>query len=177
MVLPEDYLMHHGVEGQRWGQRRWQNEDGSLTPAGREHYGYKGNRYDRYENKVRTKIEGRSEATYSDRKKFNNELTKNENKRRVADEIIKDERRKRSWINSAIGTAGIAGVITGAGLSTINPAFGLISLASIAGIYGGGTVKTWIDEKKDIRLDDIAADYKLRTHGDAKKTNSARDVM
>lgn len=32
--------MHHGVEGMKWGQRRWQNEDGSLTPAGREHYGY-----------------------------------------------------------------------------------------------------------------------------------------
>lgn len=33
------YLMHHGVEGQKWGIRRWQNEDGSLTPEGREHYG------------------------------------------------------------------------------------------------------------------------------------------
>lgn len=32
--------MHHGVEGMKWGQRRWQNEDGSLTPAGRVHYGY-----------------------------------------------------------------------------------------------------------------------------------------
>ena len=32
--------MHHGVKGQKWGLRQWQNEDGSLTPAGREHYGY-----------------------------------------------------------------------------------------------------------------------------------------
>ena len=33
------YLIHHGVPGQKWGYRRWQNEDGSLTPEGREHYG------------------------------------------------------------------------------------------------------------------------------------------
>lgn len=27
-------LYHHGIKGQRWGVRRFQNEDGSLTPAG-----------------------------------------------------------------------------------------------------------------------------------------------
>ena len=32
-------LCHHGTKGQKWGRRRYQNEDGSLTPAGREHYG------------------------------------------------------------------------------------------------------------------------------------------
>ena len=31
-------LYHHGIKGQRWGVRRFQNEDGSLTPAGYEHY-------------------------------------------------------------------------------------------------------------------------------------------
>lgn len=32
-------LYHHGINGQKWGQRRFQNPDGSLTPAGRERYG------------------------------------------------------------------------------------------------------------------------------------------
>lgn len=35
-----DEIYHHGVKGQRWGERRWQNPDGSLTPEGRRHYGY-----------------------------------------------------------------------------------------------------------------------------------------
>lgn len=29
-----DYLCHHGIKGQRWGIRRFQNEDGTLTAAG-----------------------------------------------------------------------------------------------------------------------------------------------
>lgn len=33
-------LHHSGILGMRWGRRRWQNEDGSLTEAGRAHYGY-----------------------------------------------------------------------------------------------------------------------------------------
>lgn len=37
-----DVLVHHGIKGQKWGQRRYQNEDGSLTAAGKERYGYTG---------------------------------------------------------------------------------------------------------------------------------------
>ena len=32
------YLIHYGVPGQKWGQRQWQNTDGSLTPEGYIHY-------------------------------------------------------------------------------------------------------------------------------------------
>ena len=32
-------LYHHGINGQKWGVRRFQNEDGTLTQAGRERYG------------------------------------------------------------------------------------------------------------------------------------------
>lgn len=37
-------LYHHGIKNQKWGVRRWQNTDGSLTPEGYPHYGYKGPR-------------------------------------------------------------------------------------------------------------------------------------
>lgn len=33
--MADAYLMHHGILGQKWGVRRYQNEDGSYTTAGR----------------------------------------------------------------------------------------------------------------------------------------------
>ena len=35
----QNYLAHHGIKGQKWGVRRFQNIDGSLTPAGKKRYG------------------------------------------------------------------------------------------------------------------------------------------
>lgn len=31
-------LRHHGIKGMKWGVRRYQNNDGSLTPAGKKRY-------------------------------------------------------------------------------------------------------------------------------------------
>ena len=36
--MANNELTHHGIKGMRWGVRRYQNEDGSLTPSGRKRY-------------------------------------------------------------------------------------------------------------------------------------------
>lgn len=38
-----DEIKHHGIKGQKWGVRKYQNEDGSLTDAGKKRYGTKEN--------------------------------------------------------------------------------------------------------------------------------------
>lgn len=41
-VVPTgEELSHHGILGQKWGVRRFQNKDGSLTEEGKKHYGVK----------------------------------------------------------------------------------------------------------------------------------------
>lgn len=52
--MSNEYICHFGKKGQHWGERRWQYEDGSLTPAGRIHYGVgerKERNYDRLSEK------------------------------------------------------------------------------------------------------------------------------
>lgn len=42
MYQEENYLAHHGILGQKWGVRRYQNYDGSLTALGRKRRGLTG---------------------------------------------------------------------------------------------------------------------------------------
>lgn len=61
--LDVNYLVHHGIKGQKWGVRRFQNYDGSLTVAGRQRYWTKSQfnkkpRSERYDLKMAAKNAG-----------------------------------------------------------------------------------------------------------------------
>ena len=52
-------LQHHGIKGMKWGRRRFQNADGSLTPAGVKRY------RDEAEN-IERQLNGRKSTTVDD---------------------------------------------------------------------------------------------------------------
>lgn len=81
----KQYLAHHGVKGQKWGIRRYQNEDGTLTPEGQKKYGwyYSGqiNRLAREKNKTDYK---KPETIERKQKEYDDALKKAERSRIAA---------------------------------------------------------------------------------------------
>lgn len=58
--ITTEELCHYGVQGMKWGVRRYQNSDGTLTAAGKDRYG----NLQTYERtKVRDRFTGRNEKT------------------------------------------------------------------------------------------------------------------
>lgn len=72
---PQEYLAHHGIKGQRWGIRRYQNPDGTLTAKGKARLEKKD---DDWAKKHSTKI------TQKAQKKSSKELN------RFAEELLKN---------------------------------------------------------------------------------------
>lgn len=55
-VLEDNCLAHYGVSGQKWGVRRYQNEDGSLTELGKQHYSVTSGGNEKFDKKYREEV-------------------------------------------------------------------------------------------------------------------------
>ena len=64
----ENELYHHGVKGQKWGVRRYQNKDGSLTLAGKKRALKIQNQYTEFSNNKKYRDKD-GNLTYAGRKK------------------------------------------------------------------------------------------------------------
>lgn len=66
--MEDNVLVHHGIKGQKWYVRRYQNKDGSLTPLGKRRALKIQDRYTKLSNGSKHKYEN-GDLTYKGRKK------------------------------------------------------------------------------------------------------------
>ena len=118
-LVPVDEFMHHGIKGMKWGVRRYQNPDGTLTEEGRDRYIRKGDRdsYDRY-------VQGQLKGKNKDQK---SKILREESRR--MSETVQEHNRKAVTRTVATFLAGGAG---GMALSAItaNPVPAIIGIGA-----------------------------------------------
>ena len=76
-------LRHHGIKGQKWGVRRFQNADGSLTATGRKRYGT---------DDLKDSLDklNKADSLINTAKKYQAEKDRKEHNKVVADKIKSD---------------------------------------------------------------------------------------
>ena len=90
-----DEIYHHGIIGQKWGVRRYQNPDGSLTPAGEARY--LGNKKaERNVNKLQKTVTN----AYKVSEKTLNKAESNINRAKLVNDKAAEIRNGKLWIEA-----------------------------------------------------------------------------
>lgn len=111
-------LAHHGIKGQRWGIRRYQNEDGSLTEAGKKRYSYEGAKSAKIKSRVGIGVGLGIGAlgTAALIKQMHDEQKEKEDWPEIAN--TKEYKRSQNLHAAGTGILGISGMINGAALNS-----------------------------------------------------------
>lgn len=129
-----DELQHHGIKGQKWGVRRFQNADGSLTTAGKQRASETKKRMDAKNRGNLTNAQLKQKIERLQLEKQLRELTNKEvNSGRVyAQKILKD-------VGSKVLTTAASGALLYAGKAAITKSFSPQEFANA--IFNGGPKK------------------------------------
>ncbi len=129
-ISSDEYLEHFGIKGQKWGLRRYQNEDGSLTSAGAARYSKLSKKYakatqksEKYSNKAnkayykaggilgRT-LDGYAESKFRKQAKYDRKSLKQNNKaykyKKKIEKLMKETGMSLDDVLEAVGNDAVA---------------------------------------------------------------------
>lgn len=140
-----DSLYHHGILGQKWGIRRYQNSDGTLTEVGKARY-VKTSEKERRKRAIQEKksdARNRSTLTEEQLRKKIQKLQMEKQLRELTDEEIYPGKKAVMNVLQSIGTKVITTAVTGAALyglkAAVSKSFDAKDLGSA--IFNGGAKK------------------------------------
>ena len=84
-----DEIKHHGIKGQKWGVRRFQNKNGSLTSAGKKRYN--DDEYDEERERLEQEVAARRGVKYVRKTKKEREAEDAENERQEKERRSKED--------------------------------------------------------------------------------------
>ena len=117
------YLAHHGIQGQKWGVRRYQNEDGTLTDAGKKRLGF-----GKKNQKEKDILKNWDNMSYQEQNKYLKEYKrKAEITKSISDTIKNTKDINKSTENAGKKFVSAIGKFTASAISTV-------ALAYLAGL-------------------------------------------
>lgn len=132
--MDDNVMQHHGIKGQKWGVRRFQNTDGSLTTAGKQRASEAKKRTDSKNRGTLTNAQLKAKIERLQMEKQLRELTNQEvNSGKVyTQKILKD-------VGSRVLTTVATGAILYAGKTAVSGSFDTKEFANA--IFNGGPKK------------------------------------
>jgi hypothetical protein len=146
-------LNHHGIQGQKWGRRRYQNPDGTLTAEGRIRYNHDG---------TKRKLDYRHKENHKMHKKYNRDRAKKAIYRDTAIGMIAGTAAGAVYagpmgalvgmFGAGLGTEAVSAVANFGRNIVSNSKYKKVQLADQAGLVKEG--KKWVES--------ASSDYKVK---------------